>query len=71
MNADLTPIPQSTHEFKLTGKGAAAAFAEWERRYREEPTRFATEMEKAALGLTDYGDQCAAYFFQLILELGQ
>jgi len=47
----------------------AAAFAEWQRRYREDPGQFLKDFEEAALGLDDYGERCAAYFTALLLEI--
>ena len=61
----------------MTGKQVSAAmkrryaevFAEWQRRFRDEPERFATEMQVASMGLTEYGDQAAAYFAWLLHEM--
>lgn len=46
----------------------AAAFTEWERRFREEPARFATESEIAALDAETYGDAAAAYLLTILAE---
>jgi hypothetical protein len=46
----------------------AKAFTEWERRYRETPERFATDMERAALDAKTYGEQAAAFFYELVAE---
>jgi len=47
----------------------ARAFTEWERRYREEPSRFMSEAEKL---LTEtprtYGEACAPYLISIINE---
>lgn len=49
----------------------AAAFTEWERRYREEPNRFMSEAQKI---LTEtpmtYGEACAPYFIEIMRDLG-
>lgn len=47
----------------------AKAFAEWERRYREEPERFMTEFQRQSLATDSYGESCAKYFEQIIVEL--
>ena len=47
----------------------AWAFRAWELRYRNDPKQFMTELEKACLGVDDYGDRCAAYFLKLLEEL--
>ena len=47
----------------------ARAFREWELQYRNNPKQFITELEKACLGVDDYGDRCAAYFLKLLEEL--
>jgi hypothetical protein len=56
-------ITVRTTEAKL-----AAAFTEWERRSREEPERFATEAQKLAESCESYGDACAAYLIQILVE---
>lgn len=45
----------------------AEAFTEWDRRYREDPAGFMSEVEHL-LGNTPqtYGDLCAAYFVTLL-----
>jgi hypothetical protein len=49
---------------------AAAAFAEWDRRYREEPERFMSEAEHLLRETPDtYGDKAAAYFLYILGEL--
>ena len=47
----------------------AAAFTEWERRYREEPERFMSETEKLQGSPETYGDACAPYLLQILAEL--
>lgn len=60
-------MPAST---AFTDKQLAAAFTEWDRRYREEPDRFQSE---AAHLLKDtpetYGAACAPYFRQILGEV--
>lgn len=49
----------------------ARAFAEWDRRYREEPARFDSDMARVTRGQTveEYGAAAAAYFLELLEEL--
>ena len=42
------------------------AFTEWERRYRANPREFMHEMERLGLTEASYGEQCAAYFVELM-----
>jgi hypothetical protein len=51
-------------------KAFEIAFEEWERRYRENPKQFMTDVEHL-LGHTPktYGEACAAYFVGLLNEL--
>lgn len=45
----------------------AAAFTEWERRFREEPARFQSEAEKLLRDTPDtYGAKCAPYLVALL-----
>lgn len=44
----------------------AAAFSEWQRRYRDDPGGFTKEW--AAMPAQDYGAQAAAYFLKLLRE---
>ncbi len=46
-----------------------AAFTEWERRYREEPTRFQSEQAKLAASPQSYGEACTPYFIQILNEI--
>jgi hypothetical protein len=53
-------------------KAFAAAFTEWERRYREEPERFQSEAEKLLKETPKtYGDACAPYFMTILDELSK
>lgn len=48
----------------------AAAFTEWDRRYREEPERFYSEAEHLLKETAEsYGAACAPYFMQILAEL--
>ncbi len=48
----------------------AAAFTEWDRRHREEPTRFESDFARLARGedCETYGDRAALYLAELIAE---
>jgi hypothetical protein len=45
-----------------------AAFAEWERRYREDPERFMSDQERLVETEDTLGERRAAYLLQLIEE---
>lgn len=50
----------------------AAAFTEWERRYREEPERFMAEARRLLQETPEsYGEACAPYFLILLHEAGE
>ena len=53
---------------ELTQSQIAAAFTEWDRRYREEPERFESEAERLSNGTTPetYGEACAPYLLAII-----
>jgi hypothetical protein len=54
-----------------TAEDLAAAFTEWERRYREEPERFMAEARRLLRETpASYGAACAPYFRQLLGEAG-
>lgn len=45
----------------------AAAFTEWDRRYREEPERFECEARRLLHGTPEsYGEACAPYLLALL-----
>lgn len=50
---------------------AASAFEEWDRRYREDPDQFDSDMARIMRGQTtgDYGDVAAAYFLELLADV--
>lgn len=51
-----------------TTKQMAAAFTEWERRYREEPEQFMAEARRLLKTTpADYGEACAPYFAHLLI----
>lgn len=52
----------------ITEEQLAATFAEWERRWREEPERFQAEAQRLAESAESYGQGAAAYFIQIFEE---
>ena len=60
----MSPVP--TIHIHASEAELAAAFTEWERRYREEPERFASESEKLAGSPESYGEACAPYLIALL-----
>ena len=54
----------------MTEREIAAAFTEWDRRYRVDPEAFQSEAARLLKGTPQsYGDHCAPYFLQIISEL--
>lgn len=54
---------------KATQKELAAAFTEWDRRYREEPGRFQSEAEHLLFSNPKtYGESCAPYLIKILDE---
>jgi hypothetical protein len=51
---------------ETTQAALAAAFTEWDRRWREEPERFLSESEHLAEDPETYGDECAPYLIALL-----
>lgn len=47
----------------------AAAFTEWERMYREEPTKYMSDHERLAETAETLGEQRAAYLLELMDKL--
>lgn len=53
----------------VTEKRLAAAFTEWERRWREEPDRFMKDSERLSSTTPEtYGEQAAPYLIEIIRE---
>jgi len=51
----------------ITEADLAAAFTEWDRRYREEPERFESEARRLIYGTPEtYGEACAPYLLWLL-----
>jgi len=53
----------------INRNNAAAIFAEWERRYRENPSQFMQDTERFSTGTDTYGGLCADMFFGLRQEV--
>ncbi len=55
---------------EATPQELAAAFTEWERRWREEPDRrFASESQRLADSPETYGEAAAPYLLAILAEL--
>lgn len=55
---------------KLNMNELAAAFTEWDRRYREEPERFMNEVDHLLRETPEtYGEACAPYLLSILEEL--
>jgi len=51
---------------------AQEIFAEWDRRYREEPETFMNEVEHLLRETPEsYGEACGVYFFELLTALAE
>lgn len=56
-------------EFTVTQKSLAAAFTEWDRRFREEPARFQSEADRLLKETpVTYGEACAPYLLSILGE---
>lgn len=65
------PVPPQTRPstVKATRRQIEAAFTEWERRYRENPDEFMSEQSTRADSAESYGEECAPYFIDIILDV--
>jgi hypothetical protein len=51
-------------------KAVAAAFTEWDRRFRENPEEFLSQAESLLKQTPEtYGEACAPYFLQILAEI--
>jgi len=64
----LHPSLSSVTQVSCTDRELAAAFAEWHRRWVEEPKRFTSEAEALATPGQTYGESCAAYLLNILVE---
>jgi hypothetical protein len=53
---------------KTSENALAAALTEWDRRYREEPERFAAEMLLTSGTAEEYGEAAAPYLVKILAE---
>lgn len=55
-------------EVHTTVPAIVAAFTEWDRRYREDPRSFETDMQRLQRGQTPetYGEEVTPYFMHLL-----
>lgn len=67
--AGKAPAPAPRKLIAGTVTQLEATFAEWERRYREEPERFIREQERLKWECETYGEISAAYFLAILTEL--
>lgn len=60
-------LTRSLKLYRFTEAELAAAFTEWDRRYREEPERFEAEAVRLLKGTPEsYGERCAPYLIGLL-----
>jgi hypothetical protein len=63
-----TAPPTTKHDAMI--RAMQIAFTEWDRRYREEPEKFMSEVERLLRGTAEtYGEACGIYFANLLDEL--
>jgi hypothetical protein len=64
-------VPESARQVvAATERELAAAFTEWDRRYREEPERFQSEAARLLKSDAEtYGEQAAPYLIEILGEL--
>jgi hypothetical protein len=55
---------------EITQELLERAFTEWERRYRQNPDSFMDDITRMGLTEATYGEQCAAYFIELMESPG-
>lgn len=69
-NRKAPTAPPITPEASSMNVPFAAAFTEWDRRYREDPAEFMSAVEHL-LGHTaaTYGEACSAYFVKVLTDL--
>jgi hypothetical protein len=64
--------PAAAPLIHVSERELAAAFTEWDRRYREEPERFMSEAQHLLKETPQtYGDACAPYLIKILGELGR
>ncbi len=72
VNAGRSPRSRAAHgsaSTTVTQTELAAAFTEWDRRYREEPERFQAEAVRLLKETPEtYGEACAPYLLAILKE---
>lgn len=64
------PLMQPSAPITVTAAELAAAFTEWDRRYREEPERFMSEAQHLLKETPEsYGEATAPYFMTMLEEV--
>lgn len=61
-------MPTTSPALSPAQRQLAQAFETWERRYRADPDRFMSDVERLAQGPVSYGDACALYLTELLSE---
>lgn len=65
------PLNLPPADYLVSEKALAAAFTEWDRRYREEPERFMSDVQHLVNETAEtYGEQCAPYLISILAENG-
>ena len=66
---EVSEVAEQEWRFHATEAEIAAAFTEWDRRYREDPRAFENEAARLLRGTPEsYGESCAPYFISILLE---
>jgi hypothetical protein len=62
-------LREGTQMWAFSERELAAAFTEWDRRFREDPDRFRSEAARLLKGTPEtYGDACAPYLLAILEE---
>ena len=62
-------MSQRVEQITVTQAELAAAFTEWDRRFREEPERFEAEAVRLLRSTPEtYGEACAPYLMEIVRE---
>lgn len=60
-----------TDQIRISAKNLEEIFTEWDRRYREDPNGFMSEVDRLLRETSySYGKKCALYFMALAKEIG-
>jgi len=61
-------VPEKGENMKATHKEIVQAFTEWDRRYRNDPEQFQSEVEHLLRNTPDTYGAIAAVYFEKVLE---